>query len=317
MQISLPGKERESLSMRRSISFIIMHAAPFFLILTGATLFDWVLFASLYVIRIFFITAGYHRYFSHKTFKTSRWFQLFLAFMAQTSAQKGVLWWASNHRVHHKHSDSVHDPHSMKQFGFFYSHIGWIMSRDWEKTRYDKIKDFAGYPELRWLNKYYYVPAIILGVVTAMLGAVFNTGATGLEIFPAMFSEGGMSALLLGFFAGTVAVYHATFSINSLMHRIGRKRYETGDESRNSAILALITLGEGWHNNHHYYQGSARNGFYWWEFDFTWYGLKVLSWLGLIWDLKPVPEHIKKSRTKEEARRLKLAADRGRQPEPA
>lgn len=294
--------------MKRSWSFFIIHLLPLFMIITGATAFDWMLFGILYVVRMFFVTAAYHRYFSHKTFKTSRVFQFIMAFMAQTSAQKGVLWWGANHRLHHKYSDSINDPHSMKQFGFLYSHIGWIMSPDYEETRSDLIKDFAKYPELRWLNKWYMVPAIALGFFVAFLGAVVNGGATGWEIIPAMFSKAGMSALVVGFFTSTIAVYHGTFSINSLMHKIGTRRYETSDNSKNSPVLALITLGEGWHNNHHYYQHTVRQGFYWWEFDITWYVLKVMSWVGLVWDLKPVPEHIKHSRNKEEAREMKLAS---------
>lgn len=269
------------------IIFIGLHLVPFIAIFTGATLFDWIIFGALYLIRMFFITAGYHRYFSHRTFETSRWFQFFLAFMAQTSLQKGALWWASVHRVHHRHSDSAEDPHSMHQFGFFYSHLGWILSRNYKETRYNLIKDFTKYPELVWLNKNHLVPPALLAVVIFILGFFVNGGITG-----------GLSTLLIGFFASTILLYHATYSINSLMHLIGSRRYQTKDKSRNNLILALITLGEGWHNNHHHYMASTRQGFFWWEIDPTYYVLKLFSFIGLVRNLRPVPVHIKYSHKK-------------------
>ncbi len=274
------------------LGFIAVHLLPFFALYTGATLFDWILCAVLYVVRMFFVTGAYHRYFSHRTYKTSRFFQFLLAFFAQTSAQKGVLWWSANHRIHHKHSDTPEDPHSMKQYGFWFSHIGWIMVPDFEDTRYDLVKDLQKYPELVWLNKYHLVPPVLLALFCMFLGGIVNGGSPA-----AMFTD-GWSTLWIGFFLSTVILYHATFSINSLMHWYGRPRYKTGDESKNSLWLALISLGEGWHNNHHYYQRSTNQGFFWWEIDITYYGLKVLSWLGLVWDLHGVPDHVKYSKEK-------------------
>ena len=224
-------ENRKKPILSNEISFIIVHLLPLMAIFTGATLFDWVVCISLYFIRMFFVTAGYHRYFSHKTFKTSRWFQFFLAFMAQTSAQKGALWWAANHRIHHKHSDTPKDPHSMKIYGFLYSHLGWIMGPDYKATRYDLIKDMAKYRELRWLNKHYLVPPVALGIVVTMLGGYVNGGSLA-----TMFTH-GWSTLWVGFFASTVFLYHGTFSINSLMHKIGRKRYESNDASKNQLSL--------------------------------------------------------------------------------
>ncbi|MGK7389213.1 MAG: acyl-CoA desaturase [Candidatus Cyclobacteriaceae bacterium M2_1C_046] len=271
------------------LSFVILHLIPLGAIFTGATLFDWAVCGVLYFSRMFWITGGYHRYFSHKSYKTSRWFQFVIAFMAQTSVQKGALWWASHHRIHHRHSDTPEDPHSMKLYGFWYSHMGWIASNKHKHTELKVIGDYAKYPELRWLNKYHLIPPLVLALIVMALGGIVN--GSGIAD---MFTTAGLSTLFVGFFLSTVILFHGTFSINSLMHKIGNQRYKSGDESRNSLILALVTLGEGWHNNHHYYQASARQGFFWWEIDITYYGLKMMSWLGLVWDLRGVPDHVKK-----------------------
>lgn len=286
--------------LSQEISFTLVHLLPLAAIWTGASLFDWMICIFLYIFRMFWVTGGYHRYFAHRSYNTSRWFQFVIAFMAQTSAQKGALWWAAHHRHHHRHSDTPADPHSMKIYGFWYSHVGWIVGPDFKKTDYKTIGDFAKYPELVWLNKYYLVPPILLAVLVTALGAIVNGGSITM-----MFTSAGMSTLLIGFFLSTVILYHGTFSINSIMHKFGKPRYETGEESKNSLWLALLTLGEGWHNNHHYYETAARQGFFWWEIDITWYILKALSWTGLIWDLKGVPKHIKYSKNRAHARQLK------------
>ena len=222
-----------------------------------------------------------------------------IAFLAQTSAQKGALWWAAHHRHHHRHSDTPEDPHSMKLYGFWYSHVGWIIGPDYKETDYKTIGDYAKYPELVWLNKHYLVPPVTLAVLVTALGAWVNGGSPLL-----MFTHHGLSTLFVGFFLSTIITYHGTFSINSIMHKFGKQRYESGDESKNSLWLALLTLGEGWHNNHHYYEVAARQGFFWWEIDITYYGLKVLSWMGLIHDLKGVPDHVKYSKNKQHAKKL-------------
>ena len=236
--------------------------------------FSWrgvLLCAALYAPRMFFVTGIYHRYFSHRTYKTSRWFQLVLAVCATTTSQKGPLWWAAHHRVHHKLSDQPGDLHSVVQSGFWWSHMGWILARDLEGTDLSKIKDFAKYPELRWLDKYWALPPVALGTACALLG-----GLWGLTWF-------AVSQMLL---------WHGTFTINSLSHLWGSRRYATGDDSRNNFALAIVTLGEGWHNNHHHYQVAARNGFFWWEIDPTYYTLRALAALRLIRDLHGVPDHI-------------------------
>jgi stearoyl-CoA desaturase (delta-9 desaturase) len=228
--------------------------------------------AAMYVPRMFFVTGAYHRYFSHRSYKTSRWFQFLLALGATFTAQKGVLWWAAHHRVHHKLSDMPGDLHSVKQSGFWWSHMGWILARDLEGTDLSRIKDFSKYPELRWLDRYWIVPPVAAGVLAYVIG--------------------GFWGLTWAFAVPQVLCWHGTFTINSLSHLWGGRRYATEDDSRNNVVLALITMGEGWHNNHHHYQVATRQGFYWWEIDCTFYVLKALSAVGLVWDLHGVPEHI-------------------------
>ena len=228
---------------------------------------------ALYLPRMFFVTGVYHRYYSHRSYKTSRWFQFLLALGAVSTSQKGVLWWAAHHRLHHKLSDEPGDLHSVKQSGFWWSHMGWILARDLEGTDMSRIKDFSKYPELVWLDRYWFVPPVAAGVLTFLVGGFF--------------------ALVWGFALAQVLCWHGTFTINSLSHLWGSRRYATSDDSRNNPVLAAITLGEGWHNNHHHYQVSARQGFYWWEYDVTFYVLRALSAVGLIWDVHGVPDHIK------------------------
>jgi len=255
----------ERIHWLRSLPFFLIHLlalASFFIGMSWSTV---ALCLGLYYVRMFFLTAAYHRYFSHRSYKMGRVMQFLMALGATTCAQKGVLWWAAHHRHHHKFSDEPSDVHSPKR-GFIWSHFGWFLCTKYDETRFELIKDFAKYPELRWLNRYHLVPPTVLAVACAWFG--------------------GVEALFGGFFLSTVLLWHGTFTINSLSHVFGRRRFVTTDTSRNSALLALITCGEGWHNNHHYYQSSTRQGFFWWEYDLTYYVLKVLSWFGLVWDLR-------------------------------
>ena len=226
-----------------------------------------------YAVRMFAVTAGYHRYFAHRTYKTSRAFQLVLAVLGGTAAQQGPLWWAAHHRRHHKYSDQPEDVHSPRQRGFVWSHVQWILSSRHKETDSAAIRDFACYPELRWLDDHDTVVVVATAVVTFLVG--------------------GTTALVWGFFVATVACWHVTFCINSIAHVWGRRRYATGDDSRNNALLALLTFGEGWHNNHHHYQRSARQGFYWWELDVSYYVLKLLEALRLVRDVEGVPLHVR------------------------
>lgn len=251
--------------------FLAVHALAILGLFSDARWQDWLCCAVLYVIRAFGVSAGYHRYFSHRSFKTSRLMQFLLAFLAQTTVQRGALWWAAGHRNHHRYSDTERDVHSPLQWGLLYAHVAWIYDGT-RKTDYDRIKDFARYPELVVLNKLWYLPAILM--------------ATGVYLLL------GWSGLLVGFMLSTVLVCHVTFAVNSLAHVWGSKRFETGDTSRNHWFLALLLLGEGWHNNHHHCQSSARVGFYWWELDVTYYVLVVLGWVGLVWDIRGVPARV-------------------------
>jgi stearoyl-CoA desaturase (delta-9 desaturase) len=255
-----------------AIPFVLVHLSLIGIFWTGFTTTAVVMCVTLYLVRMWAIVAGYHRYFSHRSFKTSRAFQFMLALIGQTSSQRGALWWAALHRHHHRHSDTPLDIHSPAHTGFWFSHVGWIFSPQKNEADYSDIEDFARYPELRFLDRHPHLPAILLGVTCFLVA--------------------GWPGLFVGFLLSTVILWHGVFFINSMAHVVGTKRYVTGDDSRNNWFLALITLGEGWHNNHHHYQSSTRQGFFWWEIDIAYYSLKMLSWVGLVWDLREPPPHV-------------------------
>jgi stearoyl-CoA desaturase (Delta-9 desaturase) len=268
-----PGEEHaEDIVYPATIPFLLVHLACLGAIWTGVTVDALVLCGVLYALRIFAIGAGYHRYFAHRAYKTSRIAQFLLAVRAQSSAQRGILWWAAKHRRHHRHADTEFDVHSPRQHGFLYAHVGWIFAPRHHVTDYRDIPDFARFPELVWLDRQPYLPAALLGLLTWLMA--------------------GWPGLVVGFCWSTVLLWHATFAINSIAHVAGRRRYVTGDDSRNNWFLAIVTMGEGWHNNHHAYQASVRQGFRWWEYDPTFYVLKFLSWLGIVWDLQSPPEAV-------------------------
>jgi stearoyl-CoA desaturase (delta-9 desaturase) len=226
---------------------------------------------GLYLLRIFGTTAGYHRYFSHRSFKTSRPMQFLLGVIANFSLMRGPLTWAQHHRYHHRHADAESDLHSPRQRGFWFSHCGWFLSKEYDETALFEVRDLEKFPELRWLNRHYYLPSYLLAAC--------------------LWRFWGFPAFVWGFLVSTVISWHMVFTINSFAHRFGRRRFATSDDSRNNAFLAVLLLGEGWHNNHHHYMHSARQGFRWWEVDITWYVLWTLSKVGLIWDLRPAPEN--------------------------
>lgn len=230
---------------------------------------------ALFLIRKFGITGGYHRYFSHRSYKTSRWFQYVLAWLGGMSAQKGALWWAAHHRHHHQHSDQEEDIHSVKQQGFYWAHVGWILAPDYNDYDSKRVKDLTKFPELVFIDKYHFIPPVALAIATFLLGLLVTGTAAG-----------GLTYFLWGFCLSTVILYHTTFAINSFCHLLGSRRYETGESSRNSFILAILTLGEGWHNNHHYYPHCARQGFFWWEFDPTYYVIKLLKAVRIVHEIK-------------------------------
>jgi stearoyl-CoA desaturase (Delta-9 desaturase) len=260
-RISFPG-----------VMFIVVHLVCFAVIWTGIDMEAAALCAFMFFIRKFGITGAFHRYFSHRSYKTSRAFQFFLAFLGGSAAQKGALWWAAHHRHHHKHSDTDEDLHSAKLEGFYWSHLGWVLSDEYDEYDENVVKDLVKYPELVWLDKLIFIPPVA--------AAVF------------CFLVHGWMGLVVGFFISTVILYHTTFAINSFCHMFGTRRYETGELSKNSLWLAIITMGEGWHNNHHHYPLSARQGFFWYEIDITYYILLGLEKLGIVWDLKAPPERM-------------------------
>ena len=274
---------------RDNLPFWTVHAVT----IVGVVIVGWS-WAALgwlvggYLVRMFAITGGYHRYFAHRTYKTGRVFQLILALLAMSSAQQGVLWWAAHHRNHHKYSDEPEDTHSPVQRGFWWAHFLWLLAPRNRPLDLDKIKDFAKYPELRWLDRHDLLIAIAWGVLIYFIG--------------------GSTALFYGHFLSIVVAWHITFCINSLAHVWGSRRYATKDESRNNPVLAVLTLGEGWHNNHHHYQRSARQGFYWWEIDVTFYVLKVLEKLRIVSDVQGVPQHVREDDLAAERARVKALA---------
>lgn len=276
---------------RRSGPFIAFHLIALFAVFAVPFRWEWLLLlAGSYALRMFAITAGYHRYFSHRTYKTSRAAQFLMAFLGGTAVQKGALWWAAHHRLHHRRSDQENDLHSPLQQGFWWAHIGWILSPKNDPTEWEQIPDLAKYPELVFLNRYHWLPPTIFGTV--------------------LFLAGGWGAFIWGFLASTVLLWHGTFTINSLAHVYGSRRYTTTDTSRNNFWLALLTLGEGWHNNHHCYMSSTRQGFFWWELDVSYLILKSLSWIGVTRDLREPPLQLL------ESKRLSLGAT-DRMPRPA
>ena len=266
----------------RVVPFIALHLVCFAAFFVGVSATALWVAAGLYVVRMFAITAFYHRYFSHRAFRTSRTMQFLFALAGATATQRGPLWWASHHRHHHLHADDEEDAHSPQRHGFLWAHAVWFLSRRNFATRADLIGDFARYPELRLLDRFDVFAPL------ALAAALYALGEWLAAAHPAL-GTNGLQLLTWGFCISTVVLYHATFTVNSLAHSVGRRRYATSDRSRNNWWLAILTLGEGWHNNHHHYPGAARQGFFWWEIDLTYYGLRLLAALGLISDLKLVP----------------------------
>ena len=282
----LGEEQKSSVDWFRIVPFIFLHLMCLTVFWVG---WSWVAVAvavGLYLIRMFAITGFYHRYYSHRTYETSRFWQFLFAVLGNASVQRGPLWWAAHHRHHHRYADQEEDPHSPLRHGFWHSHIGWLTTRANFPTRKTYVRDWAKYPELVWINRFDIVIPMFLAISLFLLGKVLSSGAPAL-------GTSGPQMLVWGFFISTVFLFHGTATINSLDHMVGKRRYSTSDTSRNNFLLSLITLGEGWHNNHHHYPISARQGFYWWEVDITYYLLVILSWLGIIRDLRPIPEEVR------------------------
>lgn len=268
----------------RWLPFAFLHLGALAAFFVGVSPIALIVAVALYWLRMFAITAFYHRYFSHRTFKTSRPAQFVFALLGMMSVQRGPLWWAAHHRSHHRLSDKPGDTHSPVVDGFLWSHIAWITADGNMPTRYDNVKDLTCFPELVLLNRFDWAVPFILGWTLYLSGCA-------LDVYCPQLGTNGNQMLVWGFFVSTCVLFHCTAAINSIAHIVGSRRYPTDDDSRNNFLLALVTLGEGWHNNHHFCMTSVRQGFYWWEIDICFYILKVMSWMGLIWDLRPVQPH--------------------------
>lgn len=282
---AVPEPKGDGVAWLRVLPFIGLHLACLAVFWVGYSHAALIALAVTYGLRMFAITGFYHRYFSHKTFKTRRWMEALFAFIGAASAQRGPLWWAAHHRHHHRHSDTERDLHSPIH-GFWRSHMSWFLRHEAFATDYAVIQDFAKRPFLRWLNRFDIVAPAVLAALLYVLGELLARFAPGL-------GTDGPQLLVWGFVLSTVLLFHVTVSINSVAHVWGSRRYATRDDSRNNALLALLTFGEGWHNNHHHYPNSVRQGFFWWELDLTYLTLRAMQALGLTWDLKPVPARVK------------------------
>ena len=269
----------------RWVPYLVLHGGCLGVIWTGWSWTAVGVALALYLLRMFAITGFYHRYFSHKTFDTSRFMQFVIAVWGNLAAQRGPIWWASQHRRHHAHSDQPEDPHSPREHSLYWAHFGWLTVNRNLLVDWRMVPDLAKYPELRFLDRFDFLVPIALATVLFGVGAV-------LGVYWPELGTSGLQMLVWGFFISTTVLFHCTCLINSAAHLVGGRRYQTKDDSRNNWVLALITLGEGWHNNHHRYAGSTRQGFYWWEIDLTYYGLKLMAALGLIRKLRPVPAHV-------------------------
>lgn len=277
------SNESMRFDLRYCAPLLIVHLGCLLAFISGVSTTAIVICVVLYLVRMFGITAGFHRYFAHRTYKTSRPFQFILALLGTAAAQKGPLWWAAHHRDHHSHSDTEEDVHSPGIHGWWWSHMGWLMSEKFSQASFRRIHDLTKYKELVWIDKYHFVVPILLATLLYLFGELLANVAPSLQ-------TNGLQLLAWGFFISTVVLYHATFAINSLAHILGTRRFETTDNSKNSMILAIFTLGEGWHNNHHRYPSSEKHGVAWWEIDPTHWVLKLFSFLGLVWDIRTHPE---------------------------
>lgn len=269
----------------RVIPFLVLHLACFGAFYTGVSTAAVIACLALFWLRMFAITAFYHRYFAHRSYKTNRAWQFVFALIGNMSAQRGPLWWAAHHRAHHQHSDTEEDLHSPVQRGFFWSHMGWFTCDASFRTQMHRIKDFARFPELRFLDRYDSLAPLLL------IALLYGAGEL-MAAYAPQWQTNGLQMVVWGFVISTVVLFHSTVTINSLGHIWGNRRFNTKDHSRNNGFLALLTLGEGWHNNHHRWAVSARQGFYWYEIDISYMILKAMSWVGIVHSLSPVPKHV-------------------------
>jgi len=266
-------------------------------LLAFAVSFEWwylAVWGVSHFLRAIGLTLAFHRYYAHRSFQMNRVARFVWTLIGTAAMQKGPLWWAGHHVNHHRFADREGDPHSPAVSGFYYAHIGWFLN----DARHDRlepnnpvVRDFSKAPEIAFLDRYFFVPPLLLAV--------------------ALFAGGGLPLLIWGFCLPTTTLAHATFAINTVNHLFGSRRFDTRDESRNNVFTALFAAGEGWHNNHHRYQRAARNGFYWWELDPTWYVIRAMAAVGLAWNVQGVPDRIYAEAV---ARKASLAGDRAALP---
>ena len=275
-------REQDRVQWSRIWPFLLLQSTCLLVFVVGWSPVAVIVAAALYLVRMFGITAFYHRYFSHRTFRVSRAMQFAGALLGASATQRGPLWWAAHHRKHHRFSDTIDDAHSPIAHGFWWAHVGWITSKRHYATDMAQVPDLAKFPELRWLDRNdTVVPLCLLGLCLLLGGA--------LQLWAPSLGTDALQMAVWGFSISTTVLFHGTASINSLAHLIGRRVWPTKDKSKNSFLLALITLGEGWHNNHHWAPGTARQGFRWWEIDISYYALRGLALFGLVRDLTPLP----------------------------
>ena len=284
-QPDVTQEDKNKIDWLRVIPFILLHLACLAVFFVGVSA-TAVLFAIfIYGLRIFSIGAFYHRYFSHKSYQTNRFWQFIFAILGASAVQRGPIWWAAHHRQHHLTSDQPDDVHSPIQHGFFMSHMGWFLTKG--NFSYDKrrVKDWLKYPEIIFLDRFDILIPIILAILIFFIGHLLYLHAPQLH-------TSGMQLLIWGFFISTVVSFHVTVAINSFGHKFGQSPYQTEDSSRNNWVLAIFTFGEGWHNNHHRYPVSAQQGFLWWQFDLTFYLLVLMEKIGIIKGLKRAPKTV-------------------------
>ena len=243
---------------------VVLHAAA----IAAMFMFSWkALLASAFLYWIgngLGISMGYHRLHTHRSYKLPQWLEYFLAICATFALEGGPIFWVATHRVHHQFSDKPGDPHSPRE-GVWWSHIGWMLVGESGHSNTTLLAKYA--PDLAkdrfyvWLNDYHWLFTVAL--------------------VPVLFLIGGLPLMFWGVGARIVFGLHATWAVNSVTHLWGGRRFETRDDSRNNWWVALLTFGEGWHNNHHAHPTSARHGLAWYELDISWLHITVLKWLGI------------------------------------
>lgn len=255
--------------------FAVLHIGALLALIPGT--FNWravgVAFFLYWVTGGLGITLGFHRLVTHRSFQTPKWLEYFLALCGTLACQGGPFEWIGMHRIHHLHSDQDLDPHDSNK-GFWWSHLGWMIHHapaQEEISRY--IKDISDDPVYQFYQKNMIGIQVALGVLLLLLG--------------------GWSFVIWGIFVRVVVVYHCTWLVNSATHKFGYRSHESGDNSTNCWWVALLVFGEGWHNNHHAFQYSARHGLQWWEFDLTWLTIRLLQTLGLATNVKLAPVLVK------------------------